>query len=418
MKQIKSLHLELMNDKYFLEILKDCHEYQKQNKENIMKRGILGVTLIFISMLLITGIHKSYGQTINFASLDPNIVNINHNELTVESAYSQESIQLTSPSIRFKTGSIDENWTLSVIATGQGGDVSIAKIGIDPDGKAYPYPPNPPPGFTVVLKVKGIDYDYSEDIRVAGSAQEVWKLSVMVAGTNFGGDAKADDPNFFPKISWDPNEIGPALVMDLHLGDANGPVLLDMETTNTYQTQEADADEYYPSLDYASFSYTIVFEPAPLFTYYRDADGDSYGDPNDTIVAEEPPSGYVVDPGDCDDSDPNTYLEAPEICDGKDNDCNKKIDVEIADPNNLGLALEELKQGKNKILINTFCSSYTSYDFLLNFKELLNIASLNLDRRDNDAGSCMSTYFFFGKICGKQFDLSKNPSSIKILYLY
>jgi hypothetical protein len=60
-------------------------------------------------------------------------------------------------------------------------------------------------------------------------------------------------------------------------------------------------------------------------TYQADADGDNYGDPADTIEACTQPAGYIqprVDGReDCDDGDPWTYPNAPEICDDKDNDC-------------------------------------------------------------------------------------------------
>lgn len=56
-------------------------------------------------------------------------------------------------------------------------------------------------------------------------------------------------------------------------------------------------------------------------TYYADADGDmKYGGAGVSACAAPAGSSEVKD--DCDDGDPFTYNGAPEICDGRDNDCN------------------------------------------------------------------------------------------------
>ena len=61
-------------------------------------------------------------------------------------------------------------------------------------------------------------------------------------------------------------------------------------------------------------------------TWYADADADDYGSEDYTWVRCEQPEGYVAEPGDCDDSDPEIHPEAVEVCDGADNDCDGDVD--------------------------------------------------------------------------------------------
>lgn len=65
------------------------------------------------------------------------------------------------------------------------------------------------------------------------------------------------------------------------------------------------------------------FEP---LTYYRDKDRDGYGNDTVFVITCVQPSGYVLNPGDCDDDNSSIYPGAVEICDGIDNNCNGLID--------------------------------------------------------------------------------------------
>ncbi|MBI5074310.1 MAG: putative metal-binding motif-containing protein [Nitrospirae bacterium] len=60
--------------------------------------------------------------------------------------------------------------------------------------------------------------------------------------------------------------------------------------------------------------------------FYRDADGDGYGNPSVTVIACSLPAGYVSNNTDCDDSNASIYPGAAEICDKKDNDCDGIVD--------------------------------------------------------------------------------------------
>ncbi len=61
-------------------------------------------------------------------------------------------------------------------------------------------------------------------------------------------------------------------------------------------------------------------------TYYRDADGDGYGDSLIYTKACLPPTGYVLDNTDCDDTRINVNPGAAELCDELDNNCNGQVD--------------------------------------------------------------------------------------------
>src|SRR5207247_3136089 len=59
-----------------------------------------------------------------------------------------------------------------------------------------------------------------------------------------------------------------------------------------------------------------------------DSDGDGRGDACDPDADGD---GYSTAQGDCDDHDATVYPGAPELCDGKDNNCNGQIDEAFAD---------------------------------------------------------------------------------------
>ena len=64
-------------------------------------------------------------------------------------------------------------------------------------------------------------------------------------------------------------------------------------------------------------------------TFYVDADADGFGSENITIEACTQQTGFVSNANDCDDTNPQTYPGANEICDEQDNDCDELIDEEI-----------------------------------------------------------------------------------------
>ncbi|MCK6528194.1 hypothetical protein L6R50_11770 [Myxococcota bacterium] len=60
--------------------------------------------------------------------------------------------------------------------------------------------------------------------------------------------------------------------------------------------------------------------------FHPDGDGDGFGDPGMMERACAAPEGHVPDGSDCDDGDAKTFPGAPEICDGRDQDCDGVVD--------------------------------------------------------------------------------------------
>lgn len=62
------------------------------------------------------------------------------------------------------------------------------------------------------------------------------------------------------------------------------------------------------------------------YVYYRDADGDGYGDGAVSVEAASQPDGYVSNSDDCDDTEVDVNPGETELCDGVDNNCDREID--------------------------------------------------------------------------------------------
>ena len=117
-------------------------------------------------------------------------------------------------------------------------------------------------------------------------------------------------------------------------GDLNNPVACaDSEVTDSTDCDDADpwinptAAERCNSLD-DDCDDEIDEEVSVTDVYTLDADGDGYGDPSQSYVGCDPPSGYVTEDGDCDDSDPAISPGADERCStsGVDDDCDGEVD--------------------------------------------------------------------------------------------
>ena len=63
--------------------------------------------------------------------------------------------------------------------------------------------------------------------------------------------------------------------------------------------------------------------------YYVDSDQDGFGNPEISIEACQPPTGFVENGDDCNDTNADAYPGAEEICDNLDNNCDGTIDEDV-----------------------------------------------------------------------------------------
>ena len=72
-------------------------------------------------------------------------------------------------------------------------------------------------------------------------------------------------------------------------------------------------------------------DPVDPLDWFRDLDGDSYGDPDDVITQCDAPLGYVAASGDCDDGLDSVFPGAEEYCNDTDDDCDGDTDEDPVD---------------------------------------------------------------------------------------
>lgn len=73
----------------------------------------------------------------------------------------------------------------------------------------------------------------------------------------------------------------------------------------------------------------IAVTTIPALTYYADADLDTYGDAESSVIECFQPEGYVTNDDDCDDTAQNVNPGAQEICNYIDDDCDQLIDEDV-----------------------------------------------------------------------------------------
>ena len=121
----------------------------------------------------------------------------------------------------------------------------------------------------------------------------------------------------------DGDGFGDPLVTTLSCFAPIGFVVDNTDCDDTDNTINPGAAEICDGIDQ---NCNTLIDEGVLLTFYADNDGDTYGDPLNTILACTAPIGYVSDNTDCDDTDNTINTAATEICDGIDNNCDTQID--------------------------------------------------------------------------------------------
>jgi len=108
--------------------------------------------------------------------------------------------------------------------------------------------------------------------------------------------------------------------------DPTGYVSDDTDCNDTKSTVNPKAPEVCDGLDNDCDGVTDPSTSVDATTWYRDADGDGYGDTAKSQTACTQPVGYVADGTDCNDASSAVNPGATELCNGIDDDCDGLTD--------------------------------------------------------------------------------------------
>lgn len=156
---------------------------------------------------------------------------------------------------------------------------------------------------TVLDAGQDLNADGFDDVVVAnqGSTASVYLYAGSATGLDASSETTLSTPDTTESVLF-----GDTLAL---LGDVDGDSVADLLVGAPAYAEHAGA----------AYLFAGQCEPS---TWYRDGDGDGYGDPSSSELTCPRPDGWVDNGEDCDDVDPESYPSAVEIPDdGIDQDC-------------------------------------------------------------------------------------------------
>jgi large repetitive protein len=147
-------------------------------------------------------------------------------------------------------------------------------------------------------------------------------------------DGIADEDSAIDAATWyrdaDSDNYGSSTATSVACDQPSGFVTDSSDCDDTDGAQYPGATEHCDGQDNDCDGAVDEDDAADVLTWYRDADADSYGDPSNSDIDCDQPTGYVEDDSDCDDSSSATHPGATEYCDGVDDNCDGTVDEDEA----------------------------------------------------------------------------------------